>query len=157
VTSDPVDQSDSKPQRDAEVIILAALGRLLGLVFVKAPRILVGPGTAWVEIDGATADLSVLVEVYARQGTLKGGQPKKIAQDILKLALVKRNVKYGNARTIVAFASRAAHDSIRGWLREAAAEFGVELVLVDVADSPDLVAGLIAAQDRQKMVNQTGS
>jgi hypothetical protein len=76
-------------------------------------------------VDAATADRSTVVEAYARQGKLKGAQLKKIAQDILKLALLKRQPGHERTETIIAFASQEAHDSISGWLQEAAAEFGV--------------------------------
>jgi hypothetical protein len=90
------------------------------------------PGHQWglfqatdIEVDAATADRSTVVEAYARQGKLKGAQLKKIAQDILKLALLKRQPGHERTETIIAFASQEAHDSISGWLQEAAAEFGV--------------------------------
>ena len=73
--------SDSAIQRDAERAILERASRLLGVTV--APRAFALPGGARVEVDGASADLSVLLEVFARQGALNGGQQKKVCQDAL--------------------------------------------------------------------------
>jgi hypothetical protein len=81
-----------------------------------------------------------------------GAQIKKGTQDILKLALIKNQPNRAQTRTVVAFASQDAHDSITGWVRGAARTFGVDLVVVN-----ELPAGLreeiITAQRRQVMVH----
>ena len=109
-------------------------------------------GAAYVMVDGATADRTVVVEAYARQGLLKGAQPKKVAQDILKLALIKRETNYASAHAIIAFGSTEAHDSIAGWLRRAAESFGVELRVVTL--DPTWQTAILLAQAQQMMVNQ---
>lgn len=73
--------SDSTAQSDAEPLILAAVADQLGVKL--APRRLALPGGATADVDGVAADESVLVEVFARQGALKGGQRGKIARDAL--------------------------------------------------------------------------
>jgi hypothetical protein len=93
----------------------------------------------------------VVVEAYARQGRLKGAQPKKIAQDILKLALFKRVPGREGTRAVIAFASPEAHRSITGWLQHAADSFGVEFVVVEITDQTR--TAIRAAQDRQIMAN----
>ena len=75
--------SDSAVQRDAEKVILERLSRLLGVTVAR--RAFALPSGARVEVDGASADLSVLLEVFVRQGALKGGQQKKVCQGALKL------------------------------------------------------------------------
>ncbi|MFF4880220.1 hypothetical protein [Micromonospora sp. NPDC000668] len=143
-------QSDSHTQRQAEEEILAGLAASLGVVLAKPERIALSGGV-FVEVDAATSDMGVVVEAYARQGRLKGAQPKKIAQDVLKLALLKREPGWERTRTIIAFASHEARDSISGWLARAAAEFGVELFVVEVSE--ELRVRILNAQRRQVMVN----
>lgn len=95
--------------------------------------------------------MGIVVEAYARQGRLKGSQPKKIAQDVLKLALLKREPGWERTRAIIAFASHEARDSISGWLALAAAEFGVELFVVGISE--ELRMRILDTQRRQVMVN----
>jgi len=108
-------------------------------------------GGVWVEVDARSEDGTVFVEAYARQGNLKGAQLKKIGQDILKLALLKREVSHVNARAIIAFASQEACDSVRGWLRRAAEAFDVEFCVVSI--TAQLQEQILLAQGRQLMVN----
>jgi hypothetical protein len=143
--------SDSAVQRRAEADIIAALAAMEGLRFIEGPSRIALTGDVWVEVDARTEDGSVFVEAYARQGSLKGAQLKKIGQDVLKLALLKREADYANARAIIAFASDEARDSVRGWLRRAAESFDVELRVVSI--SSDLRAEILSAQSRQLMVN----
>lgn len=143
-------QSDSHTQREAEEEILAGLAASLGVVLAKPERVALSGGV-FVEVDAATSDMGVVVEAYARQGRLKGAQPKKIAQDVLKLALLKREPGWERTRTIIAFASHEARNSISGWLARAAAEFGVELFVVEVSE--ELRARILDAQRRQVMAN----
>ena len=143
--------SDSAVQRRAEADIIAALAAEESLSFIERPGRVALTGDVWIEVDARTADGSVFVEAYARQGSLKGAQLKKIGQDVLKLALLKREAEYANARAIIAFASDEARDSVRGWLRRAAESFDVELKVVSI--SSDLRAEILSAQGRQLMVN----
>ncbi|SIM54915.1 hypothetical protein [Micromonospora cremea] len=143
-------QSDSQTQRRAEEEIVAGLAASLGVVLTKPARIALSGGV-FVEVDAATPDMGVVVEAYARQGRLKGAQPKKIAQDVLKLALLKREPGWEGTRTIIAFASHDARDSISGWLARAAAEFGVELFVVEIPEA--LRARILNTQRHQVMVN----
>ena len=105
----------------------------------------------FVQLDACSDDESLLVEAYARQGKLKGAQIKKISQDILRLALLKRDPRLSDSRAIAVFASEEARDSIAGWIRSAAEEFEIELIVVDIPD--DLRDEIKAAQARQVMVN----
>lgn len=141
--------SSSHVQQEAEVWILEALAAQEGLRGLgRADRRLDLDDRTQVEVDGCTPDRSVLVEAYARQGELKGAQLKKISQDVLKLALIKRDPRWADARVIIAFTSQEAHDSVTGWLRHAAEVFGVELLVVE--DIPDRLRERIrAAQQRQ--------
>ncbi|MEJ7630697.1 MAG: hypothetical protein WKF54_14005 [Nocardioidaceae bacterium] len=143
--------SSSVVQTMAEDKIVAAVAAARGIHLIWKPGKITLAGGVYIEVDAATADESVVVEVYARQGKLKGAQPKKIAQDILKLALLKREGGRKCTEAIIAFASQQARDSISGWLRQAAETFDVKLEVVDVPQ--DLRDQILRAQSRQVMVN----
>lgn len=144
--------SSSAVQTAAEAQIVSALAEARGLSLISKPgEILLAAGAAAVRVDAATADESVVVEAYARQGKLKPGQLKKVAQDILKLALLKHEPGRENTKAIIVFADQAAHDSVTGWLRQAASVFTVELTVVSITE--DLRRRIQQAQSRQVMVN----
>jgi len=104
-----------------------------------------------VQVDARSEADDVLVEVCARQGSLKGAQLKKVGQDVLKFALLRQSDAWVDSRMILAFASSEAKDSVRGWVAEAARAFDVMLVVVDLPkDVGDRIRG---AQQRQVMVN----
>ena len=142
--------SDSAAQRDAEWFIVDAVASRLGVPLGPGGRIDVGGG-AHVEVDAQAEDGTVVVEAYARQGALKGAQLKKVAQDVLKFALLRRTDGWSSTRMVLAFASGEAKDSIRGWVAQAAHLFDVELVAVDIPS--DVRQRILAAQRRQVMVN----
>lgn len=143
--------SNSAVQVTAEAKIIAEVAASRGISLISKPGKITLTGGVHIEVDAATADGTVVVEAYARQGKLKGAQPKKIAQDILKLALLKREPAREHTEAIVAFASQQAYDSISGWLRRAADAFDVQLVVVDLPQ--DLRDQILEAQSRQVMVN----
>ena len=143
--------SDSTVQRDAEAAIVEALATRLGFEGALKPRRMTVLGGSFVQLDACSDDERILVEAYARQGKLKGAQIKKISQDILKLALLKRDPRLSDSRAIAVFASEEARDSITGWIRSAAEQFGIELVVVDIPDA--LRDEIKSAQARQVMVN----
>ena len=124
--------SSSKVQTKAEVAIVASLAMQLGIELNLRPGRLTLGGGNHIEVDAAAADWSIVVEAYARQGKLHGAQLKKIAQDILKLELLKREIGHDGTRAIIVFASPEARDSISGWIQQAATTFGVELRVVDI-------------------------
>jgi len=67
--------SDSATQRQAEALIREEIADALG-VELKPKLVMLGE-RATVAVDGASQDESVLVEIFARQGTLKAGQKQK--------------------------------------------------------------------------------
>lgn len=97
-------QSDSAVQRDAERAIVDALAAELGVVLVPAGTLSLSGGVR-IQLDARSEDGKFAIEAYARQGTLKGGQLKKIAQDVLKLALLRQEPDHVDVRPIIVFAS----------------------------------------------------
>ena len=143
---DAAHPSDSLAQRDAEVIIIAALSAKLGVPLAKS-SIPTGNGGR-VELDGASKDFSILVEAYAHQGMLRGGQPKKLATDALKLTWIGRLV--GATRLILAVADEQVEAHLRrpkAWLTQALIDLDVEVVRVELDDAT--AAALRTAQTVQ--------
>lgn len=143
-------QSDSAIQRDAEGAIVAALAAKLGVALVTGGTLPLSGGVT-IQLDARSEDGKFAVEAYARQGVLRGGQLKKIAQDVLKLALLRREPDFAQVRPIIVFASEEARSSITGWVKRAAEVFDVELHVVDI--DPELRAEIVATQELQRMVN----
>lgn len=145
--------SDSSAERQVESLMLAALSAELNLELKPARLSL--PGGAYCDVDGVSPDEMVLVEAFARQGKLLGGQRGKIARDALKLITLARHRP--GAQTIIAVADEAVVKelSAASWLAEAFKTFGVNVMLVELdPDSRDEVA---AAQVRQVMTNTSNA
>jgi hypothetical protein len=93
--------AESSEQRAAESAILTALERELGMKLRDKPRV-----RAHLSPDGFGSTEHgdyVCVEVYSRQGSLKGGQPNKVLADACKMLLVESQLKR-KCRKILAFA-----------------------------------------------------
>ena len=145
----PPHRSDSSEQRDAETAILVVLERVLGVAFDDPARL---PADLGVRPDAVAAEGKIVVEVYARVGPLRGAQYHKVKGDILKLALIGARLGDG-WRKILCFASEEAAAYVRGrsWVADAARQFGVEVVVVDVP--AEVWRSVVEAQFRQRMVN----
>jgi hypothetical protein len=141
--------SDSQEQRNAEALILQAVSASVGIEL--APRSLRLDGGARADVDGVAPDESVLVEVFAHQGRLKGAQFHKVARDALKLITLGRTRP--GSRLIIAFgdSDAAACVSASSWLAEALRTWAIEVLVVNL--DADIRAGLRSAQARQVMVN----
>lgn len=142
-------QSDSLEQRLAEPEILASLAARLGVVL--EPKTLHLAEGARIDVDGVSADESVLVEVFARHGRLKGAQFHKVARDALKLITVARD--RGPTRLFIAFGDAEAASCVTGksWLAEALRTWNVETFVAELSDATSAAVRL--AQTRQTMVN----
>ena len=137
--------SDSSEQRAIEVEVLVALGRELGVAITSTAP----PQLSILKLDGyASAEVPVLVEVFAHVGRSKGGQRHKIAHDMTKLLLAERRLGVA-CRKVIAVIDEAAVAHLRGgWNREFAESFGIEVRVV-----PGFVerhAEMLAVQARQR-------
>ena len=143
--------SSSREQSKAETVILSEINRLHGLS-LKPIRFSFSDRLK-VQIDGLDEKNSVLCEIYARVGKLKGGQPDKIASDLLKMALVEKLTDRA-WRKIMCFCDESAAITLKGrsWLAAAVAHFAVEVIVVEIPDKTR--EALLMAQKRQKMVNR---
>lgn len=129
-------------QRLAASMILAGAAEQLEVAL--EPRTMALPGGATVDVDGVDAGQSVFVELFLRQGRLKGPQLDKVARDALKLVTLART--YTAARLAIAFADETAAASVTGpsWLSESLRIWGVQVLVVELAD--DVRDALRAAQ-----------
>lgn len=145
--------SDSREQRLAEPLILAGVGNELGVEL--APRSLQLEHGARVDVDGVASDDSIIVEIFAHQGRLRGGQFHKVARDALKLITLKRTRP--TAQLVLAFADPDAAACVTGasWLAEALRAWDITVLVVELEH--DIRAGLRAAQVRQVMVNPSAA
>ena len=139
--------SDSSAQRDAGREMLDRLGDELGVVLEKRRWAL--SGGACIEVNGMDAAERFAVQVHARLGSLKVAQKHSVANDVLKLILLRDSAaaQGQHPALILAFASREAMDSIKGWLLEAILLNHIDLRHVPLSD--ETVARVRAAQQRQ--------
>ncbi len=105
-------------------------------------------GGAHVDVDGVGPDESVLVEIFAHQGGLKGGQRRKIMGDALKLITLGRSRPA--TKLIIAFCDQEAADGVVGWLAETLKAWGIEPRVVHLPKK--VCDDLRAEQLRLKMV-----
>lgn len=138
----------------AEREIRAQLAVDLGVEWREDRAVAVSlPSGSRPEVDAVSVDGSTLVEIYAHQGPLKGGQVHKVARDALKLITIARVMPQASLH--IAFASEAALDTAsRGWLGEALETWGVRTLVVRVSE--ETRRQLQAAQERQRMINVAG-
>jgi len=129
----------------AELLIRDLMSEELGVALTPER---VRLGGAYVEVDGVAPGESVLVEIFAHRGQLKGGQRRKIMGDALKLITLRRSRPA--SKLIIAFCDQEAADGVVGWLAEALEAWGVERRVVKLPD--EVCADLLAEQLHLKMV-----
>jgi hypothetical protein len=144
--------SDSLAQRDAEILIIAAVAEYVGEPLAPS-KISFGDGVR-VEIDGASEDRSILVEAYAHLGKMVGAQPKKLATDAFKLTWAARKVSA--KRLIIAVIDPEVEAYLlrpTAWLTAALRDSCVEVLRVTIDE--DARARVEVAQRRQFMTGET--
>lgn len=147
VAAKPHSAASSHEQRAAEAVMRMELSRRLGLEL--APRRLLHPSGARVEIDAADENLTVLVECWAHQGPAKVAQKSKLVNDAVKLHWIARTLTPSPQRLILCVSDEAAVRHLRGtsWQGQAIADLGVELFVVKLP--AEVVASITEAQRRQ--------
>ncbi len=138
---------DSQEQQQAESLMIEWLADALG-VKLEPQELDTGPASR-VQVDGVSADRSILVEAWAHQGPPKGGQYHKIMSDAFKLLAVDRLMDE-NPRLILLFADNEAAKPFQSgtWRAEAIAQAGIEIHVAELPD--DVRQGIRDAQDRQR-------
>lgn len=138
----------SLEQRDAERVMLDLLGKQLNLALEPA-TITVASG-ARIEVDGADADRTVLVECWAHQGPPKPAQRHKVLSDAFKLTWISRTI-YPRPRLILCLSDPAAAapfvSGAKSWAAQALQDLDIGVVIVDLPD--DVRQMVQTAQVRQ--------
>jgi hypothetical protein len=153
--STPVDGGDeqlppgnSREQRDAERAMLDLLSQQLGQEL--NPATLTVPSGERVEVDGADAELSVLVECWAHQGPPKSAQRHKVLADAFKLSWISTTI-YPRPRLILCLSDPLAAapfvPGARSWAARALQDLGLIISVVDLPAG--LREDLLRAQRRQ--------
>jgi hypothetical protein len=138
----------SREQRDAERVMLDLLGQQLGRKL--DPARLAVPSGERVEVDGADADRSVLVECWAHQGPPKSAQRHKVLADAFKLTWIATTM-YPRPRLILCLSDPLAAapflPGARSWAARAFQDLGVTISVIDLP--VHLRHDLLQAQRRQ--------
>ncbi len=138
----------SREQRDAERVMLDLLSQQVGRGL--NPATLTVPSGERVEVDGADADRSVLVECWAHQGPPKPAQRHKVLADAFKLTWISTTM-YPKPRLILCLSDPLAaapfQPGARSWAARAFQDLGVTISVVDLP--VDLRQNLLQAQRRQ--------
>jgi hypothetical protein len=115
---------------------------------LKPGKIILSDGSH-VSVDGLSDDGLTIVEIFCRQGSLLDGQKKKVARDILKLAMLK--AEDPERRVVFCYANTKLEGHLKGgsWLAKAATHFQVELKNLQHTLPKELEEDLEAAQRLQ--------
>jgi hypothetical protein len=144
----PLPAGDSREQREAESLMLAALSAGLGVEL--SPRRIALPSGGRVEVDGVADDPPILCEAWAHQGPPKSAQKAKVLTDAFKLAFIARlGVLAGSPRLILLLSDDTAAASFvgKGWSADALRTFGIEVIVVKLP--PEVRDRVAQAQRRQ--------
>lgn len=138
----------SHEQQDAERVMLDLLGAELKLDL--EPAIITVPSGARVQVDGADAERTVLVECWAHHGRPKAAQRHKVLSDAFKLTWISSTI-YPRPRLFLCLSDEEAAapfiSTARSWAAQALSDLGVAVVLV--ALPPELRQMIREAQQRQ--------
>jgi len=93
-------------------------------------------------LDGVNSTGSRMVEINAHVGEMGSIDLPKVTEDILRFAAIKARPGRERAKCEIYFVDEKARDSISGWIREAAAQLGVGLLVVE--GFPDKLLGKLA-------------
>jgi hypothetical protein len=125
----------SREQRDAERLMLDLLATRLCRAL--EPTTITVPCGARVEVDGADADRTVLVECWAHQGPPKAAQRHKVLSDAFKLTWISSTI-YPRPKLILCLSDTAAAapflPGARSWAARALGDLAIAVTLVDLPD-----------------------
>jgi hypothetical protein len=103
------------------------------------------------EFDGISESGDEIVEVYAGIDTLKPGQRKKIANDILKMVLYEKLIGKSIKKTIVVVDAKIedslSYEKHSSWLNRAIEIYGIQVKNANLSDQER--EELIATKERQ--------
>lgn len=143
--------SKSIEQQEAQIYLSSEIEKWLGCGLKKNVKVYLGNGVH-IEPDLYSEEEKIICEVYAHVGKLKGGQPHKISQDILKMLLLEqcRGVKF---RKIIISLDGDVEKFLNGksFIAESVRQFDIEVKRMEV--TMEMKNRIVSAQKRQVMVN----
>lgn len=147
VETEPVPPGSSHEQRQAELLMVDALGVQLGRI-LRPRRLRIG--NSRVEVDAADDDLTVLVEAWAHQGRPKAAQKHKVLADALKLLWIASTLPRTPTLILCLSDEEAARHFTTGrsWAAAALADLGISVTVVDLLE--EARQAVRAAQERQR-------
>ena len=147
-------KSNSDEQQYAENIIFDEIEKMLGITLTKNPRISLSENTnVHIQPDFYSEEESIVGEIFSHIGKYKGSQPRKIANDILKMVLLDKAKNKTHKKLFVVCRDEEKNvlENSSSWLSECIRQFDVEVIKVDI---PDIIKEqVLAAQKRQIMIN----
>lgn len=142
-------KSNSIEQEKAEQIIFEDVKKSLGVELKGNAEISVG--STHIQPDFYSEDDRIIGEIFAHIGKPKAGQDRKVAKDILKMLLFEKiEVNY---KKMIVVCDEEELKKLKGesMLAECIRQFDIEVKMINIES--DLRDALIAAQERQRMVN----
>jgi hypothetical protein len=101
-----------------------------------------------VSVDAYCREPKILVEIYARIGALGSAQQGKIAKDVLKFSVIRKNSFFWkDARMLIALSSQAYRSVRSSWLSDAAKAHDIEFQIIELPR--EIERTVIQAQERQ--------
>ena len=147
-------KSNSDEQQYAENVIFGELEKILGITLTKNPRIYLNENTkVHIQPDFYSEEESIVGEIFSHIGKYKGSQPRKIANDILKMVLLDKvkNKTHKKLFVVCRDEEKNVLENSSSWLSECIRQFDIEVIKVDI---PDIIKEqVLAAQKRQIMIN----
>lgn len=145
-------KSSSAEQRSAEVYIASMLEGWLGCPMERNAKVVLSAGVH-IEPDLYSEKNKVVCEIYAHLGSLKGGQPHKISQDILKMLLLEKSKGIEYRKVIVVVDDKVEkYLNGKSFIAESIRQFGIEIKRVTLAQ--EIRDSVSEAQKRQIMINK---
>ncbi len=144
-------KSSSHEQQNAEVYIASIIEEWLACSVERNAKVVISDGVH-IEPDLYSEKNRIICEIYSHIGSLKGGQPHKISQDILKMLLLEKSkgVEY---RKVIVVADDKVEKYLNGksFIAESIRQFGIEIKRVNL--SGEMYENISEAQKRQIMIN----
>ncbi len=142
--------SRSDVQQEIEKLVRDRLGKQLEGVRYSEEKIPCGDEYVKVDAVGRDPDGKIvdLVDIYAHQGKLKGGQLKKPTDDAARLMLAAKHLDSNPRLRLVWCCEDAVGQVQRGWRGSALQAMGVEIEAISLTKPQK--ARIAEAQVRQK-------
>ena len=147
-------KSDSSEQIQAEEHIFSLVEQKLGITLEKNKKLYLADNVfTYIQPDFFSKDAYILGEIFSHIGKPKKAQNNKIANDILKM-LAYEKVTGTQFRKIIVVCDQDEYDNLQGLsvLAETIRQFEIDLLYVQIDEG--LQHKLLAAQKRQRMINE---